>query len=278
MVQKLAAVEPFQSVLQAVSHLLPYLLIITAFTFFYIFVPNKKVKLTSALIGGTAAGILWEVTGWAFASFVAESTKYTAIYSGFAILIMFMLWVYLSWLILLVGANIAYYHQHPESLTPERRSLRLSNRLKEKLSLLVMFMVGQNHYRNLPEWTLDNLSQQLHVSTDVIEPIIESLENKRILASTATDPPTYLPGRPLDTMEINDVLHAVRTANEVHNSNLNELPAEFVVDQVINDLDQVIAKQLQGLTIKEFALSEPSTGNLGSQTSQRQEASSDESH
>jgi len=278
MVQKLAAVEPFQSVLQTVSHLLPYLLIITAFTFFYIFVPNKKVKLTSALTGGTAAGILWEVTGWAFASFVAESTKYTAIYSGFAILIMFMLWVYLSWLILLVGANIAYYHQHPESLTPERRSLRLSNRLKEKLSLLVMFMVGQNHYRNRPEWTLDNLAQQLHVPTDVIEPIIESLENKRILASTATDPPTYLPGRPLDTMEINDVLHAVRTANEVHNSNLNELPAEFVVDQVINDLDQVIAKQLQGLTIKEFALSEPSTGNLSSQTSQRQEASSDESH
>jgi membrane protein len=272
-VKKLVAVEPFESVLQTVSHLLPYLLIITAFTFFYIFVPNKKVKLTSALIGGTAAGILWETTGWGFASFIAKSTKYTAIYSGFAILIMFMLWVYLSWLILLVGANIAYYHQHPESLTPERRSLHLSNRLREKLSLLVMFMVGQNHYRNRPEWTLDNLAQQLHVPVDIIEPIIESLEDKRILASTATDPPTYLPGRPLDTMEINDVLHAVRTADEVHNSTLNDLPAEFVVDRLINDLDQAVAKQLQGLTIKEFALSEPSTVRLSSQTSQSQKAS-----
>ena len=277
-VQKLVAIEPFGSLLQIVSHLLPYLLIITAFTFFYIFVPNKKVQLTSALIGGTTAGVIWEITGWGFASFVSTSTRYTAIYSGFAILIMFMLWVYLSWLILLVGANIAYYHQHPECLTPERRSLRLSNRLKEKLSLLVMFMVGQNHYHNRPEWTLDDLAQQLHVSADVLEPIIESLENKRILASTATDPPTYLPGRPLDTTEIKDVLHAVRTANEVQNSNLNDLPAEIVVDQVISDLDQAIAKKLAGLTIKEFALAEPPTVNLVAQTSQSQQASLDESH
>ena len=278
MVQKLVAIEPFGSVLEIASHLLPYLLIITAFTFFYILVPNKKVQFTSALVGGTTAGVLWEVTGWGFASFVSTSTRYTAIYSGFAIIIMFMLWVYLSWLILLAGANIAYYHQHPESLTSERRSLRLSNRLKEKLSLLVMYMVGQNHYHNRPEWSLDDLAQQLHVPADVLEPIIESLENKKILASTSQDPPTYLPGRPLDTTGIKEVLDAVRTANEVHNYNLNELPAELVVEQLINDLDQAIAEQLRGFTIKEFALAESPSVNLLSQTSQRQTASADESH
>jgi membrane protein len=276
--QKLLDIAPFGSVLQIGSHFLPYLLIITAFTFFYVLVPNKKVQLISALIGGITAGVLWEVTGWGFASFVASSAKYTAIYSGFAILIMFMLWVYLSWLILLVGANIAYYHQHPESLAPERRRLRLSNRLKEKLSLLVMFMVGQNHYHNRPEWSLDDLAQQLHVPADVLEPIIESLENKRILASAATDPPTYLPGRPLDTTEIKEVLDAVRTADEPHNSSFNDLPAEFVVDQVISDLDQAMAKELRGLTVKEFALAEPSSVNLVSEKSERQKASADESH
>jgi membrane protein len=277
-IQKLVAIEPFGSALRIGSHLLPYLLIITAFTFFYVFVPNKKVQLSSALIGGITAGVLWEVTGWGFASFVASSTKYTAIYSGFAILIMFMLWVYLSWLILLVGANIAYYHQHPESLTPERRSLRLSNRLKEKLSLLVMFMVGNNHYHNLPEWNMDDLAQQLHVPADLLEPIVESLESKRLLVSTATEPPTYLPGRPLDTTGIKDVLDAVRTADEVQNSSFNNLPAELAVDQLIDDLDQAMAKELRGLTIKEFALSAPSSVSLVSQASQRQKTSSDESH
>ena len=276
-VQKLVAVKAFGSILDIVSHLLPYLLVITAFTFFYVFVPNKKVRFTSALIGGITAGVLWEVAGWGFASFVATSTKYTAIYSGFAILVMFMLWVYLNWLILLVGAIIAYYHQHPESLAPERRSPRLSIRLKEKLSLLVMFMVGQNHYHNLPDWSMDDLAHQLQVPADVLEPIIEALENKRILASTATDPPTYLPGRPLDTLEIKDILDAVRTADEMHNSILNDLPAEFVVDRVINDLDQTIAKQLRGFTIKDFALAEAPTVDLVSRTSWTQKTSSDES-
>jgi membrane protein len=276
-VQKLVAIEPFGSALRIGSHLLPYLLIITAFTFFYIFVPNKKVQLTSALIGGITAGVLWEVTGWGFASFVASSTKYTAIYSGFAILIMFMLWVYLSWLILLVGAVIAYYHQHPDSLTPERRSLRLSNRLKEKLSLLVMFMVGNNHYHNRREWNMDDLAQELHVPADVLEPIIESLEKARLLVSTATEPSTYLPGRPLDTTEIKEVLDAVRTVDEAENSSFNNLPAELIVDQVINDLDQAVAKELRGLTIKEFALSAPSTVNLVPHASLKQKESSDES-
>jgi DNA-binding IscR family transcriptional regulator len=116
------------------------------------------------------------------------------------------------------------------------------------------------------------------VPADVLEPIIESLENKRILASTATDPPTYLPGRPLDATEIKEVLDAVRTADEPHNSGFNDLPAEFVVDQVINDLDQAMAKELRGLTVKEFALAEPSSVNLVSQKSERQKASADESH
>ena len=106
---------------------------------------------------------------------------------------------------------------------------------------------------------------------------MESLENKRILASTATDPPTYLPGRPLDTLEIKDVLAAVRTADEMQNSNLNDLPAEFVVEKIIGDLDEAVAKQLRGLTVKEFALAEAPTVDLVSQTSLTLKTSSDES-
>jgi DNA-binding IscR family transcriptional regulator len=108
-----------------------------------------------------------------------------------------------------------------------------------------------------------------------LEPIVESLESKRLLVSTATEPPTYLPGRPLDTTGIKDVLDAVRTADEVQNSSFNNLPAELAVDQLIDDLDQAMAKELRGLTIKEFALSAPSSVSLVSQASQRQKTSSD---
>ncbi|MFA9614334.1 MAG: YihY/virulence factor BrkB family protein, partial [Deltaproteobacteria bacterium] len=106
-VQKMVAIKVFGSLMELATTLVPYLLVIAAFTFVYIFIPNTRVRFRSALTGGLVAGVLWETSGWAFASFVVKSSNYTAIYSGFAILIMFMIWLYLSWLIVLVGASVA---------------------------------------------------------------------------------------------------------------------------------------------------------------------------
>ena len=86
------------------GHLLPYVPVIGAFTFVYSFMPNTRVRIGPALAGGLVGGILWQSAGWAFALFAASSTRYAAIYSSFAILILFMLWLYLSWLILPFGA------------------------------------------------------------------------------------------------------------------------------------------------------------------------------
>jgi len=273
LVQKLIAIEPFGSLINIAGHLIPYILIIIAFAFIYIFVPNTKVRLNSALVGATTSGVLWNIIGWGFASFIVTSTKYTAIYSGFAILIMFMLWIYLSWLVLLVGSSIAYYHQHPESLAPDRRRLSLSNQLREKLSLLVMYLVGRNYYRNGPAWTADHLAQRLRVPLEVLEPMLETLERSGLLACTATEPETYLPARPLDEVEIKEALDAVRSGNSGSDYSLVDLPSESAVDQVIKELDQALSKHLEGRTLKELALEEPSTVSLVSETANDQEVS-----
>ena len=99
-VQKLVAIQTLGLVIESTSQLVPYLFIIGAFTFLYIFIPNTRVRFSSALIGAVVAGGLWQTIGWGFAVFIVSSTRYAAIYSGFAILVMFMLWVYLAWLIL----------------------------------------------------------------------------------------------------------------------------------------------------------------------------------
>lgn len=81
------------------------LLVIAALTFAYHFVPNTRVHPAAALLGGIVAGSAWQTAGWGFVLFAATSGSYEAIYSGFAILILFLIWLYLSWLILLVGAS-----------------------------------------------------------------------------------------------------------------------------------------------------------------------------
>ncbi|MDH3964209.1 MAG: YihY/virulence factor BrkB family protein [Deltaproteobacteria bacterium] len=275
-VQKMVAIKVFGSLMELATKLVPYLLVIAAFTFVYIFVPNTRVRFRSALTGGLVAGVLWETSGWAFASFVVKSAKYTAIYSGFAILIMFMIWLYLSWLIVLVGASVAYYHQHPESVTSYRRELRLSNRMQEKLALLVMFLVGNNYYDNLPALTLEEFAQSLNVPMEALEPIMEALEGYGLLSQTANEPPTYLPARPLDTAELKDVLDAVRGANEIVDLKPQSESAELAVDQLVDHIDQAMAGALRGSTLKDLALSKPAPVTLVSQSSQKVDPSSGE--
>ncbi len=190
---------------------------------------------------------------------------------------MFMLWVYISWLILLVGASIAFYHQNPEYLIANKRELKLSNRMKEKLALLVMFLIGQNYYNQGPTWTMEGLAQRLRVPMEALEPLIEALDHCGLLASTGDEPPAYLPAQPLDLLEVKDVLDAVRTASEEYHPHLLEPLSEPAVDELINHIDQAISKELLGWTVKELALSDGSSVTLVSPSDQQQKTSSGDS-
>ena len=102
----------------------------------YVFVPNTRVRLKPALIGGVFAGVLWAGGGSLFTSFVVSMSRYEAIYAGFAIVLVAMVWLYLSWLILLLGAQLAFYVQNPEYLPLGQRTLSASNATRERLALV----------------------------------------------------------------------------------------------------------------------------------------------
>ena len=252
--QQIIGAAPLGGIISAITRLVPYALIITAFTFAYVFVPNTKVRFTSALVGGVIAGILWQLSGWAFATFVVSSTRYTAIYSGFAIVIVFMIWLYLSWLILLIGASIAYYHQHPERLTLHRGPLLLSNRVKERLALLAMTVIGQRYYRNGSTWTIDELAQHLHAPVAALSMVMDACTQSGLIAQTDDRPPRLIPARPLETTPVAELLAAVRTGEETTHLHISQLPGQGEVDKLTACLDQALATALQGITLKDLAL------------------------
>lgn len=252
-VQALVVIEPLGTIVAVVGQLIPYMLIIAAFTFIYAFIPNTRVQLTSALAGGAVAGVLWQSTGWAFASFIVASTRYTAIYSGFAIIIMVMIWLYLSWLILLIGGSFAFYHQHPEYLRMHKHDLRLSNRIKEKLALLVMTAIARNHYRNQPAWTVEALAQHVGTPSGAIEIVISAIEQHGLIQQTANEPPRYLPARPLENIPAKELLDAVRAAGEDPYRGAAQFPANPLVDEVMDTMDRALNDALQGKTLKDLA-------------------------
>lgn len=253
---QLVSIEPLGTVVAIVGRLVPYLMIVAAFSFMYKFMPNTRVRMSSALVGGIVSGFLWDLAGRAFAIYAMSSSGYSAIYSAFATLIMFMIWLYLGWLILLTGSSIAFYHQHPEYLGLGRGVLRLSNRVKEKLALLTVLIIGRDHYRSGAGWTLDALAYRMSMPNDAVATVVKALEVRRILARSDDAPPRYLPGRPFETVEIAEVLDAVRAADEARNADYHRMPAEPGVERIMAGVERATDEALAGRTLKDLALGE----------------------
>ena len=253
-VQALTAIEPFGTLLHLAGRLVPYLLIVAAFTFIYAFMPNTKVRLGSALVGGLVAGVLWNAAGWAFASFVVSTAKFTAIYSTFATLIMFMVWLYLAWLILLTGASIAFYHQNPEYIRAGRGVLHISNRLKERMALTLVALIGARHYDGGPPWTGESLTQEIGLPMEATLLVLEGLEEAGLLSRTASEPTAYVPGRPFDETPVAAALEAVRRANEPSYLGPALMTDNAAVSRLITDLDEAATSALAGHTLKDLAL------------------------
>ncbi|MFC1588946.1 YihY/virulence factor BrkB family protein [Pseudomonadota bacterium] len=252
LVSKLSAIEPFGFVFKATGNLLPYLLVIVAFTVIYLLVPNTRVKFRSALIGAVIAGVLWETTGWLFASFVANSSNYTVVYSSFAILVIFMIWLYLSWLILLIGAAIAYYHQHPDKIPVDQFLSNLSNRMKEKIALLAMYHIGKNFHQNKDPWTSSELSDTLNVSSEALSDVLHTLECDKLITRHRNRDITYLPGQSLENIFITRILESIRNHNESTCSSTDFIHSEKVIDDLMTAVDDSIDQSIKQLSLREL--------------------------
>ena len=103
--------------------------------------PSTHVPLSPALTGAAVAAILWQLLSIIFTAFIVNSVSYAAIYSGFAILVVFLVWLYAAWLIVLIGAEIAYLHQHSsvylpgaagKARTPVRRTISFISAVRDR--------------------------------------------------------------------------------------------------------------------------------------------------
>jgi membrane protein len=259
LVQVLLTIEPFGWLVYSFGQILPYLLVIAAFTFIYVFVPNTRVRFWPALTGGIVGGLLWQSGGWAFAMFVAASTRYSAIYSGFAILVLFMIWLYLSWLVLLFGAAVAFYRQHPEYILAQSGEPRLSNRMRERLALAVMSLIAQHHRDGQPAWTLLQLAQRLNVPGHAMRAVLGALHHSGVLAHTDADPPAYLPAHDLTTLPVRGVLEAVRSSGEDRYLNPSALPVPEVVEQTLQRIEGALDVALGDMNVAALAADPPAS-------------------
>lgn len=239
------------SLVEIFGKFLPYMLVTGAFTIIYISVPDTRVKFSSAFYGGLLAGVVWQSTGMLFAVFAGGSTSYTAIYSGFAIIILLMIWVYMSWLILLIGASIAYYHQHPERLKWRKLNDHLGARMREQLALQLMLNIARwPDQQSDMQSSIENLARLQQMPVEILRRILNALEGDDLVRRSGDNPPHYLPSKSISRIRLIDILRSARGAEGTDPD--KGFYCDNAVLNLINDIESSYESVLGDLTLAEL--------------------------
>jgi membrane protein len=203
----LAATGIESLVVLVTGYLLPVALLGSAFFLLYRLVPNTEVSTRAALVGGVVAAVLWHLAGIAFTAFLAGSTRYAAIYSGFAGIMVFMIWLYIGWLIVLVGAAVGYFHQYPRSYIQARA--RHGALYREWIALAVVAEVTRRFLAGEPPGRLSGMARMIAAPLAHLQPIVDDLVARGILLRAAEPEGLALAASP-DQVTVVDVLDVVR--------------------------------------------------------------------
>lgn len=190
--------------------MVPYLFIWLAMIFLYIFIPNTKVQLGSAVLGGVLAGTAWQIAQWGYFHFQVGVGKYNAIYGTLAALPIFLVWVYTSWLIVLFGLEVVYAHQHRAIRAAQLRSRVLTAATREVLALSALLLVCSHFHDDAPPPVAAELSDELGIPLSEMGELLEMLRSVHFLAKTGENEAGWLPVRdPADIM-LDEVVTALR--------------------------------------------------------------------
>ncbi len=248
MVQFFLSVDFLGPIVVVTSKLTPYLLVTGVFTFLYMYMPNTRVRFRSALIGGLAAGFAWASISVIFATFVVYSSRTLLIYSGFAIAITTLIWLYMNWLILLIGSQLAFYHQNPAYLRIGRREPRLSNSMREHLALNIMFLIGRAFRNGDSSETIRTLAHHMRIPSVTLTPIIDGLESKKLLTLTETE--ELVPAREMSRIKLTDILAVVRIHGET--GSYRDPKWENAIHGLGVELDSAIASTVGDQTLTQL--------------------------
>jgi len=240
LVQELSEFTAVGETMLLIGQLTPYALIVLGFTMAYWFLPNTRVRFVPALIGGFAGGVLWTSAGSLFTTFVVSSTRTNSIYATFAIVILALIWLYLCWLILLVGALVSFYIQNPEHLRLGYRPVSLGSRQREQTAIGLMLASARAFRDASPQPSPGDVAASAGLPTLVVLPVLNRLVAANLLSRTSKD--ELYPQRDPAGITLQDIINAVRDPQVIDVFTLGKWPES--VRAVSRGMDDALDTEL----------------------------------
>lgn len=217
LLQRILAISAVNYLYIVLLKVLPFVMIWLAFTFLYAFIPNTKVRLSSAFIGGVVAGSLWQVAQWGYIEFQVGAAKFNAIYGSFAQFPIFLVWMYISWTIVLIGAELSFAVQNWRSFLGQVRAEQVTPEERDKVAVLMLLIQTKRFERGERPLDNDQLADVLGVPPMIVAEVARVLERGGFLLHLdCSEAEAYALSMPPEKIRIMDVIEVMsrRAMNE----------------------------------------------------------------
>jgi membrane protein len=210
--QEVALLGVLSPLISFLLKLIPYVLIWIVFTILYIIMPNTRVSFKAGVLGGVVAGTLYQLAQGLYISFQIGAARYNAIYGSFAALPLFLLWLQISWWIVLFGAELSFANQNVDTYEYEPDSLKVSPAFKKLMTLQVVHLLIKKFANSEKPLTDSQISARLKIPIRLLHNIIFDLVESGLVSEIcATDGKelSYQPARDINQLSIQSVLEAL---------------------------------------------------------------------
>ncbi len=236
--------------------LIPFVVMWAAFIFLYLFMPNTRVRIQAALVGGVVGGTLWQLLQWGYVYFQVGVGKYNAIYGTMAALPIFIVWLYLSWMIVLFGVELTYAIQNIGTVRQDLGAERINFACRQRLALTVLVLTGEAFYRGEAAWSRERIGGELKLPPRVVGELLDGLVRLGLLAVLCDgmeEQVQYQPGRALDALTLRGLLLELREDGASYPQHFR-LPTRELVAELEEQLQQAEQGTLGELTVQDLVL------------------------
>ncbi len=184
---------------------------------FYLVMPFRRVRLLSAVTGGLVAGVSWYLVLIVYVHFQVGVARYNALYSTFAAIPLLLVWVFVSWIIVLVGAEIAAAHDKPELYLWRIRGANIDHRSRLFIAVLALSEIARRARVGLPPLGLSELAERTNLPSELLREELELFVGPQyLMRNVEHGEPRYAIARDLDSINvghITDILESSSSKN-----------------------------------------------------------------
>ncbi len=199
-------------VIMLLLKLLPFAVVWLLLSYIYVAMPNTEVKVSSAFVGAVIAGTAYQLTQWVYITFQIGASRFGAIYGSFAALPLFLIWLQISWLIVLFGAEICFAYQNEETYEYEPDALEASPAFRKLVALRILHLVVRRFTAGETPLTAEAIAETLETPVRLVRIILNDLVSARLLSETPSDrdkDPRFQPARDVENLTLLSALEDI---------------------------------------------------------------------